>query len=362
MIVLILMTFTPYQEITMAHELDRRSDSTAATFSTRITPWHREGTILKHAPSLEEALDLGGLDFEVDVRPLYTRIHSAPDVSDFTYERAGDAFATVRTDRDAVLGIVSSRYQPLQNRDAFGVLEPLLDAGLASLETGGSLRGGRDVWMLVRFNVDSPIVQEVFADEVVPFGMISNNHAGQRKVVVQETPIRVVCANTLGAALRDRRRAVGVRHTASVEARTVEAARSLWKGLVERYDRVAQQYRALKQYHLDTALFRQLVLDVAAPIPAKLDKVGLTAREEAARQRVVARRSRMGELWGGGAGHSGDGSAWEAYNAVAQSVDHDAALWKVRDSRVGALLDGRLLELKDRVLNKLVASAEAASE
>ncbi|CAN5654802.1 hypothetical protein BH23GEM5_BH23GEM5_03150 [soil metagenome] len=51
--------------------------------------------------------------------------------------------------------------------------------------------------MLVRFNLDSPLVREVFADEVIPFGLISNNHAGQRKVVVQESPIRVVCANTL---------------------------------------------------------------------------------------------------------------------------------------------------------------------
>jgi tetratricopeptide (TPR) repeat protein len=86
--------------------------------------------------------------------------------------------------------------------------------------------------------------------------MISKNHSGQRKVVVRGTPIRVVCANTLGAALRDRRRAVGARHNASVEARTAEAGRSLWKGLIERYDRVPHQYRTLKQYHLDAALFR----------------------------------------------------------------------------------------------------------
>ncbi|MEX2374810.1 MAG: DUF932 domain-containing protein [Dehalococcoidia bacterium] len=344
----------------MPHELDRRADGTSAMFSVRDTPWHREGTILSDAPSLADALTLGGLDFEVDVRPLYTRTRTIPELPEvFSYERAAGAFATVRTDREVVLGTVSGRYQPLQNRDAFGVLEPLLDAGLASIETGGSLRDGRDVWMLVRFNLDSAVVQEVFADEVVPFGMIANNHAGQRKVVVQETPIRVVCANTLGAALRDRRRAVGVRHTASVEARTTEAARNLWKGLVERYDRVAHQYRALKQYHLDTALFRRLVLDVAAPVPAKLDRGGLTPREAAARQRVVARRARVSQLWEEGAGHRGDHSAWEAYNAVAESVDHDEALWRVRDSRVEALLDGRLLEVKERVLSTLVSFGQA---
>jgi phage/plasmid-like protein (TIGR03299 family) len=345
----------------MAHELDRLSDGTSAVFSVRDTPWHREGTVLHDAPSLDEALRLGGLDFEVEVRPLFTRPRpkgGSPEAAE--YRQVENACATVRTDREEVLGIVSQRYQPLQNRDAFEVLEPQLDAGLASLETGGSLRGGRDVWMLVRFRIDSPVVQEVFADEVVPFGLISNNHSGQRRVVVQETPIRVVCANTLSLALEGRSRALGVRHTASVEAKTVEAARQLWGALVERYEMAARQYQALKRHHLDTALFRRLVLDAAAPIPPALDGPGLTARQEVVRQRILARRSRLMQLWTEGAGHTGDLSAWEALNGLAQCLDHDAGLWRVRGPRTGALLDGRLAEIKGRVLSSLVAAATNA--
>jgi phage/plasmid-like protein (TIGR03299 family) len=345
----------------MAHELDRLSDGTGAVFSVRDTPWHREGTLLDAAPSLEDALRLGGLDFEVEVRPLFT-CPRAPDYAPAVaeYRQVENACATVRTDRDEVLGIVSQRYQPLQNRDAFVVLEPLLDAGLASLETGGSLRGGRDVWMLVRFRVDSPFVQEIFADEVIPFGLISNNHSGQRRVVVQETPIRVVCANTLSLALEGRSRALGVRHTASVEAKTVQAARQLWAALVERYEAAAQQYEALKQHHLDTALFRRLVLDAAASLPVVLDQPGLTAHQELVRQRIQVRRARLTQLWTEGAGHTGDLSAWEALNGLVQSLDHDGGLWRVRGSRAGALLDGRLGEIKGRVLAGLVAAATQA--
>jgi phage/plasmid-like protein (TIGR03299 family) len=344
----------------MPHELDRLDDGTGAIFSVRDTPWHREGTVLADAPSLARALELGGLEFEVEVRPLYTRRQPDPAVTAFTYSRAENACATVRTDRDRVLGIVSERYQPLQNRDAFGVLEPLLDAGLATLETGGSLRGGRDVWMLVRFRVDSPVVQEVFADEVIPFGLISNNHAGTRRVVVQETPIRVVCANTLSLALEGRGRALGVRHTASVEAKTVEAAQQLWSSLIERYETAARQFQALKSYHLDTALFRRLVLDVAAPIPPVLDRPALTARQEGARTRLLARRSRLTQLWEEGAGHQGDHSGWEALNGTVQSLDHDSNLWRVRGPRTAAMLDGRLAEIKHRVLATLVAAASSS--
>ncbi|MBW3631204.1 MAG: DUF932 domain-containing protein [Gemmatimonadetes bacterium] len=334
------------------------TDGTGAVFSVRNTPWHREGTLLDAAPSLHDALRLGGLDFEVEVRPLFTRPQrntGRPEASE--YRQVENACATVRTDREEVLGIVSKRYQPLQNRDAFEILEPLLDAGLATLETGGSLRGGRDVWMLVRFKVESPAVQEVFADEVVPFGLISNNHSGQRRVVVQETPIRVVCANTLSLALEGRSRALGVRHTASVEAKTVEAARQLGGALIERYETAAQQYRALKQHHLDTALFRRLVLDAAAPVPASLEQSGLTVGQELVRQRIQARRARLTQLWTDGAGHSGDFSAWEALNGLVQSLDHEASLWRVRGSRAGALLDGRLADIKGRVLAGLVAAA-----
>jgi hypothetical protein len=85
----------------------------AAIFSVPATPWHREGTILNEAPSLAAALSLGGLDFEVDVRPPYTRTPATPELPDvFTHERAADAFGTVTTDRESVLGVVSGRYRP----------------------------------------------------------------------------------------------------------------------------------------------------------------------------------------------------------------------------------------------------------
>ena len=67
------------------------------------------------------------------------------------------------------------------------------------------------------------------------------------------------------------------------------------------------------------------------------------------------------ELWTEGTGHSGDRSMWEAYNAVAESVDHDAELWRVRGPRTAALLDGRLRRIKNRVLATLVTAATSSN-
>lgn len=331
------------------------SKGRAAIFSVGETPWHGEGEILAQAPNLTEALRLGGLDFDVEKLPTFRPVGNGD------YVQNALAFVTVRTDTGAELGAVGPDYRVLQNRDAFRAFEPLLDTGIMTLETGGALRSGRDVWMLGRFDVTrfGPVVREVFADEVVPFALIRNNHAGMRVAGCQLTPIRVVCANTLGMA--DRRadagqdKAITVRHTGDVEARMVQAARDLFAGIVERYETVATQYKRLKAFYLDEAMFRELVLDVAAPLPIATD----SPRFESTLARAEDKRSRLTTLWTSGKGHTGDHSAWEAYNGVVEAVDHDDELFAVRgDSRVSSLVGGKLGQVKQNVLNSLVGAAK----
>jgi hypothetical protein len=260
------------------------------------------------------------------------------------------------------LGVVGGRYTVLQNKHAFSALDPLLDRGVAKLITGGTVRGGADVWMQVEFDIDHPVVQEVFANQIKPMGLISNNHTGARQVILQMATLRVVCANTLGMAHAGAKlsNAIRVRHTSRVEAETIRAAEQLWGGIIERNITMAEQYRLLRQRYLDEALFRSLVLDVAVPMPDHLDKAGLTKREETSRRNIETLRSRIESLRTDGDGHTGDGSAWEAYNALVQSVDHDTTHWRVRGSRVGSMLHGRLGEVKQRVLDKLVGFALTA--
>jgi phage/plasmid-like protein (TIGR03299 family) len=364
----------------MSHELDTKADGVAAYFGRQVA-WHELGIVMDVAVSVEQALELSGANFDVALAPLFTRrtvtveadLPEAGDSYD-TFDEVTGYKATVRTDRDEILGCVRSRYTPLQNKDAFGILEPLVADGLATIETAGVLRGGRDVWMLVRFDIEDPIVKEVFdnrGDKVVPYGLISNNHAGQRQVQLQETPIRVVCANTLGMAqssfrgLQKGGKAYAVRHTLTVEAKTTEAARALFGDLIGRYRQTALQYELLRRTHLDTALFRKLVLDIAAPIPKRLDKSKLVKREETSLEQITARRNRLVELWGFGDGNKGEQTAWEAYNAVTQSVDHDIEAWKARGGAVGraqSLFDGRLSTVKQDVLDSLVTFSAASYE
>lgn len=349
----------------MAHRIDF-SKGFAAIFSVRETPWHSLGTILETAPSLNEALRLGGLDFDVTKLPTFRPIYNGQGTEPSDFIKNEQAFVTVRTDTGAELGAVGPDYQPLQNRDAFRSLEPLIDQGVLKLETGGALRGGRDVWVLGRFDTEKfgPVVREVFADEVIPYALVRNNHAGTRNASVSLTPIRVVCANTLGAAdnraERGLDKAIGVRHVGDVEARMVEAARDLFAGIIERYEVLATQYRALKGFYLDEALFRSLVLDIAAPRPQDNPRFNPDASTaELVIARAEAKRDAIATAWTNGQGHSGDHSAWEAYNGLVEVIDHNTDLFPTRNGayRTASLLDGKLGQIKRDVLAGLVAEA-----
>lgn len=327
----------------MPAELDRREDGTAAFVGVRLPAWHREGTILDHAPSLTRALIEAGLEFEVETRPLYVVMEDAEEGRKIVEEPYGHR-AVVRTDRSEVLGVVGRRYQPLQNADAFKIFEPLLDEGVATIETAGSLRGGRDVWMLVKYDADR--LETDGLDGIDPYGLITNNHAGRSAVRMTETPIRVVCANTLSAALRGRG-VVSVRHTASVGERTVEAAEEVFADVKVRYRRVAEGFRQLKDTFLTEAMFERLVLNVAAPVPSD--------PEAHVKERTKERRLAILDSWHNGTGVDGLDSAWDAYNGLVEVLDHSPLYEFKKRSRVESIAIGSSARIKDKVYRNLIA-------
>ena len=82
----------------------------------------------------------------------------------------------------------------MQNRDAFEIFEPLVDAGEMVIHTAGSLRNGERIWALCQLNQDNSEI--VTGDEIAKFVLLSNGHDGKLAVHFGFTPIRVVCANT----------------------------------------------------------------------------------------------------------------------------------------------------------------------
>ena len=181
-------------------------------FSVRETPWHGLGRIIMDAPASREALELAGLDWQVESRNIYSG----------TGAMIPGYRANVRSTDDAVLGVVSDRYRIVQNEEAFQFTDDLLGEGV-TYETAGSLQGGRKVWMLARL----PRKYLIAGDQVVPYLVIFNSHDGSSGVKVAMTPIRVVCQNTLNLALNTAKRSWTARHTENVLLRVQDARETL---------------------------------------------------------------------------------------------------------------------------------------
>ena len=89
-------------------------------FSVRETPWHGLGRIIMDAPASREALELAGLDWQVESRNIYSD----------TGAMIPGYRANVRSTDDAVLGVVSDRYRIVQNEEAFQFTDDLLGEGV----------------------------------------------------------------------------------------------------------------------------------------------------------------------------------------------------------------------------------------
>ena len=172
-------------------------------FSHRERPWHGLGTVVEDAPTSEDAIELAGLNWKVERRPVY--------VDD---ERIPDRVGLVRDKDHKVYGIVSERYKILQNNVAFSIIDEIMGEGVR-YETAGSLKDGEQVFMTCPWEHD----WEVGGDKIKTYLLLSNSHNGKESLHITITPIRVVCWNTLQAALKENKSNFSIPHFSSMKER-----------------------------------------------------------------------------------------------------------------------------------------------
>ena len=215
-------------------------------FSVRETPWHGLGRIIMDAPASREALELAGLDWQVESRNIYSG----------TGAMIPGYRANVRSTDDAVLGVVSDRYRIVQNEEAFQFTDDLLGEGV-TYETAGSLQGGKKVWMLARL----PRKYLIAGDQVVPYLVIFNSHDGSSGVKVAMTPIRVVCQNTLNLALNTAKRSWTARHTENVLLRVQDARETLQLDSNKLYENIVYLEMRSRGYEVQVGKLHDTEID-----------------------------------------------------------------------------------------------------
>jgi phage/plasmid-like protein (TIGR03299 family) len=313
----------------------------AAMFYVNDKPWHGLGTQLHAPPTSDQAIRAARLDWAVAKVPLYvvggTRLHEVKD-----------RFALVREDRIGlpecqVFGIAGRDYVPLQNTEAFGFFDPIVERGEAMYETAGALGRGERVWVLARMRDD---VQAADGDTARRYLLLSNSHNGTSSVQIKFTPVRVVCDNTLTVALGEGG-IVPIRHDRRL-AQGLDRAKSLLGIIQDRYADLEKLFRRMVAAKTTEDAVKQYLAKVF-PDPADTDDATGKKRTDQSRRCAL-------HLFRHGKGHDNKavaGSVWAAYNGVTEFIDHVKASNRGPDlssRRLHSVWFGRGAAVKSRAL------------
>lgn len=285
----------------MAHDLFVQNGKASMFYTGDDVPWHKLGTRLDQPATSSEALEAAGLDYTVKKVPIKAVLSPKRLVP------VDDHFATIRTDNGSVLGFVGSRYHPIQNKSSFTFFDSLVGSEEAIFHTAGVLGKGEKIWLLAKL----PDYIKIGEDRIDKYVLLYNSHDGSSNVRLKLTPIRVVCSNTLSAALSGSDQEVRIRHTRSASDRLAEAHKLL--GLTN--DLYKQLDTIFNKMALKKITNRQL-LDYCKRLIPDNPEADRNTRTENIRNHIL-------ELHASGRGAEiHRGTAFGAYNAVTEMVDH----------------------------------------
>ena len=179
----------------------------------RIVPWSNLGVNVSQARTVEDVLDIANLNWKVNPMPIY----------DANGNEIPGYVANVRDTDNDVLGIVSPKYEIVQNIDAFNFINNLVSAGM-TFEMAGTGRNGKQIWILGKLAND----KNILGDNVSPYICFTNTHDGSSSVKVCMTPVRVICSNVLNFAFKQADRIWSARHSSSIQVRLEEAKNALF--------------------------------------------------------------------------------------------------------------------------------------
>jgi len=219
--------------------------------------WHGLGVVIEERPkNVHQALRLADLEWRVESQPLYYESTRGDDIKPIP-----DKKALVRNDTDKCLGVVTSKYEEIQNDSLMSFVYTLMKEGGAKLETAGSLKGGAIVWALADLEDYTIEIGGVEDELTKTYLLATTSHDGSSACRIMTTKVRVVCFNTLSMALGSANNVYSIRHIGHVDSRVREARESL--GLALKWDNsITEALEFLAEEECNNELFSQLMEQV----------------------------------------------------------------------------------------------------
>lgn len=296
-------------------------------------PWHRLGTKLPAGATAAEMSRAAHLDWTVSLHQAMFK-NSAGEIVPYESKRV-----LVRDDVGAPLDIVSDEWYPLQNEDAFRILDEIVRRCGAEMDTAGALDGGRTVWGLARLKMEEEIVP---GDVIESYALLVNPHRYGHTIRVMSTAVRVVCHNTLTAAISStgtRNVDLRYRHTKQLDT----------DGIAAMTEEVIDRFRdfVFKSKLLSTKPARDV--EVEQYLQRLFPNRGETERNKALESARRALETQPGAAFGAG-------TWWQAFNAVTYTVDH--VLGRSDTTRFRSAMTGLGAAKKQEALNLALEYAD----
>lgn len=300
-------------------------------------PWHGLGHRLSPHQPIETWVQEAGMDWCIDETPVrYVAGNgNAPD----TLRIFPDQKVLYRSDTQAALSVVSSRYQVVQPRQVLDFYRDLTEVSGYALETAGILKGGRKFWALARTGQSAAVKG---SDVVHGYLLLASSCDGTLATTATPTTIRVVCNNTLAMALEGAPQAVRVPHNTRFDPDVIKEQLGI---AVTRWDDFMHRMRLLANRKVKTCEAIDYCLQVLSPHLQKNGAVPNAAHGPALKVlRLYDGEGRGAEL------ASAKGTAWGLLSAVTEYIDHDRRA-RSPDHRIDSAWFGPGAAVKQRALD-----------
>lgn len=288
----------------MAHEIDMSNNRANIAF-VGDTPWHNLGFRLLPDTSIDQWRIAAGLNWEVTKAVVKFALPTGEDVV------MEDRIGLYRSDTKTPLSVMGQNYNIVQPGQILEFYRDLVAHHGFTLETAGSLKGGKRIWALAK-------VDQAFSlgkDLVHNYLLFATSFDGTMATVVKNTSVRVVCNNTLELSMTDIDNTIRIPHSVKFDPRDVKAN---FLGLEKDWKEFEENARHLSQ----RIVSRQEAVEYFVNLLyGNRDEVNL---DDA---RVQKRLNKVVNLFEHAPGTdlpSAKQTAWGLVNAVTRFVDHEA--------------------------------------
>ncbi|VVE16400.1 MULTISPECIES: DUF932 domain-containing protein [Pandoraea] len=323
------------------HQLTINELGRAEMAWTGDKPWHGLGQQVQRGASIEEWRQAAGLEWSILRRPV--RFNSSEEEGGDTLKLDGHD-VLVRSDNLKGLSVVTKKYRVVQPDSVLEFFRDLTRSAGFQIETAGSMREGRTIWVLANTGLKQDIVP---GDNVKGYLLLATSYDSAIATTAMYTSTRVVCNNTLRFALnRDVESQVRIRHDAEFDPDVVKSQLGILAG--ESWSTFVTRMKSFSRTSMGSTEAGMVLAGVLAAQQA--ENVATIVTETRGYKKIM-------ELFNGsGRGSEMSGvrnTAWGLVNAVTQYVDFERQA-RNNETRLNSAWFGPGARLKDQIVSQLL--------